>query len=1187
MADLNTPEINFVSGGSVQAGNGYYVSREADEDLLELCKESTFAYVLAPRQIGKSSLMNNVSERLFKENNIQSVIIDLSPLGKKSTEEMVWYGAFFYEMAAQLGINFDYEEFKQKYGGLGSTKMLQIFLQDIVLKSVSEQIVIFLDEIDSTINLEFKDDFFAAIRHLYQIRAQRPEFHRLSFVLFGVATPGDLISDPVRTPFNLGERVILNDFTHTEVQPMAAGFGLPIDHAGEVLEWIMKWTSGHPYLTLSLCKEISESPALSWTERAIDDLVKLNFSGELGAKERNLKFVQDMLIREVPEEIEPGELLTTYRKIRGGEEVKDDDISPQKAHLKLSGIVRQENGLLKVRNLIYFTYFDSQWIKENLPKTWVAREYRRFRAYAVVLSVLVVIFTALAAYAAIQGKIAEEQRKDADVQRLDAENQRQIAEDQRKYAEEQRQIAEDQKTIAEERGATLEEQKKISDFNAARAKEEEAKAKEKEKEANDLRALADDRARQLEAAIKTVEQQRNEAVELKNEADRALQESQRQRGILDKKAETEKFYREAVALSSRNDRDSAIATFSSALKGYQEMSDWNGVGDTYTHIAREYQQLKKFKDAKDNYESALQSYERLGSPDNVLHAKIWAIINYGSLKYEQNKASGYNYYKENIDKVYNGKPGEADLRFALADFYQQSIETDLGPNDKEAERNALEQFKLALDRYTGKERSRKIDTLQAIIKIYESYIRLVKAKEQEPYPNDSEIRIALAARYVELLDLYTNNGNVSAAAKLSTSIADVLDDFDGQREMTTKKLETIMESCSAVNDSTCWAQTSESLADIYKKKGDKNKAIEVLKRVANEYERLDDIDSIKKILSKVAGLFNESKDLDSALKYFNERRESYDKKVKDENKTEFAQLGSLMQETMSNIYVAQGKVPEAIKTLTEIQSANQMSKAQIYCTIARTYLGISSDDDGPGNEEKREALLWYNKALNIYESLKDSPGAKGNIRKVRLIKGEISYVLGDRQTAFDEYKKAFLAGLDGYERRLSTENLNIVIALIQIDGSEKVDKVFNEAMDELKTDEKKSRLLREFILAYLRAGKQEEALKYCRKLSPLIPFETTEPKGGFNYDKLIPSLYFSYNGDSRSAAEVAEEIYGFWSAKRFKGLDNSDLNNLAGVLDGVGDRSKASELYQRYYISVDGDASNAFVFDHVGVDGNK
>ena len=58
------------------------------------------------------------------------------------------------------------------------------FLRDLLLKYVESNIVIFIDEIDSTISLQFNvDDFFALIRSFYNRRVDNVEYDRLSFVL--------------------------------------------------------------------------------------------------------------------------------------------------------------------------------------------------------------------------------------------------------------------------------------------------------------------------------------------------------------------------------------------------------------------------------------------------------------------------------------------------------------------------------------------------------------------------------------------------------------------------------------------------------------------------------------------------------------------------------------------------------------------------------------------------------------------------------------------------------------------------------------------------------------------------------------------------------------------------------------------------------------------------------------------
>src|SRR5713101_5428008 len=82
------------------------------------------------------------------------------------------------------------------------------------------RVVIFLDEIDAVRNLPFStDEFFAGVRECYNRRSEDPEFNRLTFCLLGVATPSDLIQDTRLTPFNIGQRIELNDFTSQEAAP--------------------------------------------------------------------------------------------------------------------------------------------------------------------------------------------------------------------------------------------------------------------------------------------------------------------------------------------------------------------------------------------------------------------------------------------------------------------------------------------------------------------------------------------------------------------------------------------------------------------------------------------------------------------------------------------------------------------------------------------------------------------------------------------------------------------------------------------------------------------------------------------------------------------------------------------------------------------------------------------------------
>jgi AAA domain-containing protein len=231
-------------------------------------------------------------------------------------------------------------------------------------------VVVFVDEIGATLGLDFTDDFYAAIRYLYNARAIKPEFKRLSFALLGVAAPGDLIIDPQRTPFDVRHRVELGDFTYEEAAPLAEGLNLPPGEAKQALRWAMKWTNGHPYLTQRLCMAMVEARHLRWTEADVDRVVADTFLDAAGEQDGNLQFVRDMLTKRAPD-VEGA--LTIYGEIRAGNAVRDEEQSPVKTRLKLSGVVRREGAELRTRNRIYEAAFDEQWVKDHLPVNWRKR----------------------------------------------------------------------------------------------------------------------------------------------------------------------------------------------------------------------------------------------------------------------------------------------------------------------------------------------------------------------------------------------------------------------------------------------------------------------------------------------------------------------------------------------------------------------------------------------------------------------------------------------------------------------------------------------------------------------------------------------------------------------------------------------------------------------------------------------
>ena len=357
-------EVKLTTAGPVQQGT--YLPRPSDHHLLNACKAGQFSYILASRQIGKSSLMYKTAEALSIE-GVKTAIVDLNRIGRYVQEADTWYYSLIDELAHRLNLRTDVEAWwNQRPALASSTQRFLRFLEEVVVTEIREPIVIFIDEIDVTLGLDFTDDFFAAIRAVHHDRAQNPEFERLTFVLLGVATPDELIASPSRTPFNIGQEIRLRDFTLAECtllrQPLAELYTTYGDH---YYEQIYAWTAGHPYLTQRLCYDLCEGK-LEERVGLVDDLVEKRFLEPRGRGDPSLQFVQDR----VADDPYAQQMLRLYKQIlQGDKPVLDNAQSTPINRLKLYGLVVVENDHLITRNKLYETIFDLTWIDEMLYQT--------------------------------------------------------------------------------------------------------------------------------------------------------------------------------------------------------------------------------------------------------------------------------------------------------------------------------------------------------------------------------------------------------------------------------------------------------------------------------------------------------------------------------------------------------------------------------------------------------------------------------------------------------------------------------------------------------------------------------------------------------------------------------------------------------------------------------------------------
>src|SRR5262245_53249936 len=105
MQTMNPPR--FQAGGSLGPG-ALYVERPADQELPDALLQCELCYVIAPRQIGKSSLRIRTTAWLKKE-CVHCLTIDLNWIGKGSEEQ--WYRGLMREVSIKLKLKVDVAAF--------------------------------------------------------------------------------------------------------------------------------------------------------------------------------------------------------------------------------------------------------------------------------------------------------------------------------------------------------------------------------------------------------------------------------------------------------------------------------------------------------------------------------------------------------------------------------------------------------------------------------------------------------------------------------------------------------------------------------------------------------------------------------------------------------------------------------------------------------------------------------------------------------------------------------------------------------------------------------------------------------------------------------------------------------------------------------------------------------------------
>lgn len=384
------PSYEYYVGGSLPVNAPTYVWRQADREFYDSLKRGDFCYVLNSRQMGKSSLRVQTMQRLQRE-GFACADIDITAIGTADITPTEWYAGVIDTLVGRFNLyhDFDLDTWWNENSLLSPVQHFSKFIETILLKEKTENIVIFIDEIDSILSLSFQlDDFFAVIRECYNRRSDHKEYQRLTFALIGVSTPTDLITDKGRTPFNIGRAIDLTGFQLEEAQPLAQGLEAVGDRT-KLMTAILDWTGGQPFLTQKVCKLVlnagkeqgikADANIAQWVAELVRSQIITNW--EAHDEPTHLKTIRDRILRS---KHGSGRLLGLCQQIlQQGEVIADE--SPEQVELRLTGLVVKRDGKLRIYNRLYAEVFNKEWCDGELAKLrpyakelndWVASEHQ-------------------------------------------------------------------------------------------------------------------------------------------------------------------------------------------------------------------------------------------------------------------------------------------------------------------------------------------------------------------------------------------------------------------------------------------------------------------------------------------------------------------------------------------------------------------------------------------------------------------------------------------------------------------------------------------------------------------------------------------------------------------------------------------------------------------------------------------
>ncbi len=243
-------------GGAVPLDSRFYIERETGQEFrAAVARRDSVVLVKGARQVGKTSLLAR-SLQQAREAGARVALTDFQLL---NASHLASAESLLRMLAKSLADQLELAVWPDQIwdADLGPSMNFTRYVRREVLGATEAPLVWGLDEVDRLFTCAFGSEVFGLFRSWHNARSLDPAgpWPRLTLALAYATEAHLFITDIHQSPFNVGTRLTLEDFTLEQVAELNRRYEAPLSEA-EIVRYF-RLVEGHPYLVRRGLSEIA------------------------------------------------------------------------------------------------------------------------------------------------------------------------------------------------------------------------------------------------------------------------------------------------------------------------------------------------------------------------------------------------------------------------------------------------------------------------------------------------------------------------------------------------------------------------------------------------------------------------------------------------------------------------------------------------------------------------------------------------------------------------------------------------------------------------------------------------------------------------------------------------------------------------------------------------------------------